>query len=1095
MKKASCRSGVNIFGMGACLLALLPMVCSGAIQVINSNAPSPLEIAVKDSGTPGVWVDQPNDRTYQYYDQYHWGSIIWLNGTNTSGRYSTGYQGSPTTNSPVSNTKTGSGATNDPYVITTVVKLGTNDIYMNQRFAYVNGDRYFQKNWTLTNSGAITYTDLRFFHGGDTLFGGIDEARSWWDATNLMVYVNNNTFVNCGYMGFYASQATPAAGYFGGIYTYGNIQAGTLAQLSNTTDSAYPDAGYYLQWNRTSLAPGQTWTIEAYEYWSLPGSLAVLPPANDYVEPDSTVAKVFKVHNLSTNASSAIGLSVTGADWVVSLPDGTNIALAGLAITNVNVNIVVPAGVLADVTKDITLTAISGTSTGVGSSRLTVYIPTFTITPNPLNFSNVSIGSTSDLTVTLSNEVGGAALTIGTIDDSLEAPFSIVADNASDQIVAPGGSCSVTVRFAPTSVVASADSFNWPIVSPIVYSRTIVVQGTGAVPGQAGWVAVEVTPETGSWQLTAPAGYTGPTSGTGNLAAVSAVTGQYDITYGELSGYVAPSNQSQFVTGGSTTLFTGVYLQISTNIGTPESVSATEGSYTNRIRVTWKGVAGATGYVIWRSQTNDADTAARIVDIPLITLQLLPSAFSLQSSAYYYDDYAISPIYSYYYWVRARTASLISPLSYVGMGYAALDPEVATGSADIGVSDLVYLPVNMTNESPAGTVSCRVANDGPDALTASGVAFDFHMISNAATPVWIGSDQGTYTLAAGEETLVILTPAAKRGLTARGDLSGVQQVKVTVRHLTTLNDPNLTNNTTTAPGTVLVRAAGVNSPGRALNDYDGDGKSDVALCRADKGVWAAILSGTRGYGTTGIEPETGSGRYWTAAGDYDGDGILDYGLYEEISGTWWILQSSDGQVVSGVFGGSGFRPVSADYDGDSKSDPAVYDPGLSYWAGLKSASNYALGEAWVGGPDYEPVMADYDGDGLADQMVYRASDGHWTGLLSGENYALVDGYFGGSGYQAGAADFDGDGLADPVIYRAADGIWLILLSAEDYLGAIFALGGPGYVAVPGDFDGDGRADPGVYSEQGGVWYGRLSGHDYEWSSARFGGPGYQPVSE
>ncbi|MBU4498064.1 MAG: VCBS repeat-containing protein, partial [Verrucomicrobia bacterium] len=715
------------------------------------------------------------------------------------------------------------------------------------------------------------------------------------------------------------------------------------------------------------------------------------------------------------------------------------------------------------------------------------------------------------------------------------------------------------------SIVASqAGDTNWNSAPSV--TNTFDVTAGPVPPAQDGWLAVNVTPAGGSWQLTAPAGYTGQTAGTGNLAAVSAVTGAYVITWGPMNDYVAPSNQSQFVTGGNTTLFASVYLQISTNIGTPRGVTATEGTYTNFIRITWQGVTGATDYEIWRSQTNDPAAAARIADVPVITLKgqslrparnashsdaggdqrsevrgkrsavsggksgqdhssIIPSfQYSsiplIQSSTYIYDDYAISPILSYYYWVRAKTGTLISPMSYVGMGYAALAPEQATGTADIAASDLVFLPVNMTNASSAGTVSCRVLNYGPDAVNTAAIGFDFHIVSavagvadpgaaisdrgyscpaaagpGSATSIWIGSAQSNLTLSVGGEELIILTPYAKRGLIARGDLSGVQQVKVTVRHMNTLNDPNLTNNTTTGPGTVLVRASGVNSPGRSLNDYDGDGKSDVALCRADKGVWAAILSGTRGYGTTGIEPETGAGRYWTAAGDYDGDGLLDYGLYEETSGTWWILKSSDGLVLSGEFGGSGFRPVSADYDGDSKSDPAVYGPAWGYWAGLKSASDYALGEAWVGGADYEPVMADYDGDGLADEMAYRASDGHWTGLLSGENYAPVDGYFGGLGFRAGAADFDGDGLADPVVYREADGIWLVLLSSANYLGTIFELGGLGYVAAMGDFDGDGRADPGVYSEQGGAWYGRLSGHDYEWSGARFGGPGYQPVSE
>lgn len=142
------------------------------------------------------------------------------------------------------------------------------------------------------------------------------------------------------------------------------------------------------------------------------------------------------------------------------------------------------------------------------------------------------------------------------------------------------------------------------------------------------------------------------------------------------------------------------------------------------------------------------------------------------------------------------------------MGYAALSPEETTGTADITVSDFVYLPVNVTNLSYAGTVSCRLANNGPDALTASGVAFDFQMGTSAGAMVWIGSAQSNMTLSASGEELIILTPSAKRSLTVRGDLSGVQQVKVVVRHLSTLNDPNLANNTTPAAGSVRIKTSG-----------------------------------------------------------------------------------------------------------------------------------------------------------------------------------------------------------------------------------------------------------------------------------------------
>jgi len=645
----------------------------------------------------------------------------------------------------------------------------------------------------------------------------------------------------------------------------------------------------------------------------------------------------------------------------------------------------------------------------------------------------------------------------------------------------------------------------------------------GPTPGQDGWLAIQVTPTAGSWAVTAPAGYTGPTAGTGNLAAVSAVTGQYTVSYGALSGYVAPSNNIETVTSGNTTLVAAVYLQISTNISTPTGVTATEGTYTNKIRVTWQGATNATGYEIWRSQTNDANTATRIADIPLISLKLTsgdmkggakrlaepqnnerltgdssPYPQDTSKANYYYDDYAINAVNTYYYWVRAKTSSQISALSYAGMGYAAIGPHGASGTADIAVSDMVFLPVNMTNLSHAGTVSCRVMNNGPDALNASGVGFDFYMGTDAANMVWIGSAQSNLTLSGGSEALVILGPTARAGLIARADLSGIQTVRVTVRHLSSIYDPNPANNTTNAAGTVRIKTNGVNSIGRGLNDYDGDGKADGCLYQSVLGCWYGELSGMR-YSAPLDIGNIGTG--WTPVpGDYDGDGITDVAAYNDLNGQWLVKFSSGGPVFVCQYGGPEFTPAPGDIDGDAKTDPVVYRGTDGCWIGTASSRGYLSTLTQLGETGFEPVIADYDGDGKADPAVYNQAEGFWMLGCSSLGYQLVTGELGGAGYLPAYADYDGDGLTDPAVYAPVASYWQILMSGT--------LGTKGYytwwggtagainsLPVPADYDGDGKADLAVYYQNTGLWELFLSTQGYQGFSALFGGPDYQPACE
>lgn len=97
---------------------------------------------------------------------------------------------------------------------------------------------------------------------------------------------------------------------------------------------------------------------------------------------------------------------------------------------------------------------------------------------------------------------------------------------------------------------------------------------------------------------------------------------------------------------------------IDTTLNTPINVSATDGTYSDKVRVTWSAVDNATKYYIYRR--TDATTPS-INQTPLAVI----TAPTVQ-----YDDTSAVPGQVYYYWIRAASANEISNLSNSDSGYA-----------------------------------------------------------------------------------------------------------------------------------------------------------------------------------------------------------------------------------------------------------------------------------------------------------------------------------------------------------------------------------------------------------------------------------------
>jgi uncharacterized protein YjlB len=263
------------------------------------------------------------------------------------------------------------------------------------------------------------------------------------------------------------------------------------------------------------------------------------------------------------------------------------------------------------------------------------------------------------------------------------------------------------------------------------------------------------------------------------------------------------------------------------------------------------------------------------------------------------------------------------------------------------------------------------------------------------------------------------------------------------------------------------------APKRPVGDFDGDGKTDVAVYRPATGFWYILKSSTN-FTSAGAY-QWGLGTDIPVPGDYDGDGKADVAVYRPATGDWHILLSSTNFTSEAAYqcGVSTDIPVPGDYDGDGKTDVAVYRPTTGVWYILLSSTNFTSYAAYQWGVSTDiPVPGDYDGDGKNDVAVYRPATGGWFILKSSTNFTTYNAYSWGVSTDIPVpGDYDGDGKTDVAVYRPATGVWYILNSSTNFRSyGAYQWGVSTDIPVWGDFDGDGMTDVAVYRPENGVWY-------------------------
>ncbi|MDQ3801620.1 MAG: VCBS repeat-containing protein, partial [Acidobacteriota bacterium] len=300
--------------------------------------------------------------------------------------------------------------------------------------------------------------------------------------------------------------------------------------------------------------------------------------------------------------------------------------------------------------------------------------------------------------------------------------------------------------------------------------------------------------------------------------------------------------------------------------------------------------------------------------------------------------------------------------------------------------------------------------------------------------------------------------------------------------------------------------------GETANDFDGDGASDISVFRRSDATWYIAPSSQQqevSADTSAAPPGSFTGVRWglptdvITPADFDGDGKTDVAVWRAAADAgnpdrsyFYILNSSNNSVRAEQFGSPNDLPfLAGDWDGDGKADPAVYRGGTTanaqgfFFYRPSASPGVDFRTVYWGTAGDRPVRGDFDGDGKLDAAVFRPSDGIWHILQSSNGQARYA-HWGLSDDKLVAADYDADGKTDLAVFRPSSGTWYIRQSSDNQMRSVkwgLATDAP----VPADYDGDGKTDVAV--NRAGVWYilESLSG---QMRATQFGSPTDAPVA-
>jgi fibronectin type 3 domain-containing protein len=161
----------------------------------------------------------------------------------------------------------------------------------------------------------------------------------------------------------------------------------------------------------------------------------------------------------------------------------------------------------------------------------------------------------------------------------------------------------------------------------------------------------------------------------------------------------------------------------------PTNVLATDGTYTDKVRVTWTASLGATSYKIYRAESSSGTKVYRGI-----------------VSGTYFDDTTGTPGVTYYYWVVAYRSASFSGYSLYNTGWRKLLPPTNVQASDGTYTD----KVRVTWTASVGATSYKVyrATTATGAKVLRGSPTGVYFDDTTATPgvtyyYWVVAYRGT----------------------------------------------------------------------------------------------------------------------------------------------------------------------------------------------------------------------------------------------------------------------------------------------------------------------------------------------------------------